>query len=389
MPSRLLIAACLLVRLLAGAGAELAAELARLDTQARDPDGKLVVAALVAEHLGVHRNHLVFERRQTGRSYSQILVSLLESQKVSEAEMLARVRQLNADIEETLGNAPAGAVPLLLLSTAIDHNSTGTFYSLTPEVGIDAGPVALLAGVPLYRNGAASPAAAGIGDVYAAAYLRGSRGIVDLGASLTAGFPTGDRERGLGAGKTTVDGVGSLGFHFANARFFVNAGMTNSVFNNVGYQRPYITDGPAAHFSGGLEGRWAGRVTAGLGAFAVRPFGEQEVWSRVVTTQTAPVTLPGRPSPLPLPLPDPRPGRTGPLRERLRSLGLLETVQWIVTPGEDLQDHGPNAWVSFLVGPGVSLDVAVARSIPFHLTAVRAGLSFDVGHWIQRARGAH
>jgi hypothetical protein len=388
MTARLLILVCLSLPLLAAPSPELAAELARLDARATYPDGKLVVAAVLAEHLGVHRNHLVFQRKQTGRTYGQILVSMLESAGVSEAEILRRVRRVNADIERELAEAPARLSPLLLVSSALDYNSAGAFYSVTPEAGVDLGRVTLLVGLPLYRNAAVQPAAHGVGDAYAAAYLREARGPVDLGASFTAGFPTGDRSRGLGAGKATVDGVGSLGFRFSNARFYVNAGLTNSVFNNVGYQRPYITGGPAAHFSGGLEGRWTSRVTLGLGGFAVRPLGEQEVMSRVVTTQavSADAETPGLPPRIPILSPELRPGRDGPLRERLRDLRILETVQWIVAPGEDLQDHGPNAWISFLLGAGVSLDLAAARSAPFRLTTVRVGLSFDLGYWVSQSR---
>lgn len=367
---------------------ELEAEVKKIDTAAADSDAKPVVAAAVADHLKVHRNHLVLLRKQTGRSYGQIFVSTLEANGAGQEEILRQARALNREIEKRLRASRASDPeqeqagpslrPALSLSTAVDHNSVGTFYSLVPQVGIESRNAALVVGAPYYSNSGAASSAHGIGDVYAAGFLSGNIGLFELGAGVTAGFPTGDRSLGLSAGKVTYDGVATVARPFQSARLFLNAGVTNSVFSNVGYQRPYVTDGSATHFSGGLEVRAARRLILGGGGFAVRPAGAQVVFSRVTAPEPPPATSP-----------PPQPPGGGRPPGRGRGTGPPSGVPHgqppvfdIGTPTEvaasELRDHGANVWGSLYLHPAVSLNAAVARSVPFRLTTVRVGLGFDV-----------
>jgi hypothetical protein len=378
---------------------ELDAEVARVDAAGANPDHKLVVVAVLAEHLKVHRNHLVFLRKQTGDSYGRIFVASLEESGASKADILRQLRSVNAEIERRLRSEPVRLSPVFLVSSAADHSSLGTFYTVTPEIGFETRHAALVIGAPFYRNSAVSFTAGGLGDAYVAGYLRGAAGRFDFGTSLTVGLPTGDPLRGLGAGETTADGAGVVGVRLAAWRLFAGGGYTNSVFANVGYQRPYISEGPAAHFSGGLEVTPHRRLRLGAGGFAVRPHGEQQVYSRLTDMHpTAPgIIPPGTPAPKGWPKNWPWPPqgqipagqRTGPLRVHLAGLLGLQQAQWLEAPAQDLQDHGVNAWASIGLFPGVSLDFAAARSVPFRLTTVRAGLVFDVAHWIGQVRHGH
>jgi len=356
--------------------AALQAEIRKIDTAAADPDGRLAVVGAMAERLNVHRNHLVLLRRQTGQSYGRIFVSELKSAGRSPEAILAEAQALNGEIENRWRGAEdreAGLVPILSVSAGVDHNSAGAFYSLRPEVGVGSGPAALVLGVPFYRNSPAELPAAqgsiqrfsagGIGDVYTAGFLRGHVARCELGSSLTVGFPTGDHLKGLGAGKVTVDVAGMVAGNLERFRPFVSAGFANSVFSNVGYQRPYITDGNAAYFSGGLELQLARRLRIGAGGFAVRPSGEQVVYSRVI-----PGRRPGGQTP-----PGRSDGSTKPPKTPVYEIAPLTT-----SPASELQDHGANAWVSVALHRAASLNLAVARSVPFQLTTVRVGLSFDI-----------
>ena len=53
-------------------------------------------------------------------------------------------------------------------------------------------------------------------------------------------------------------------------------------------------------------------------------------------------------------------------------------------PGDDLADRGVSGWVSWSVHPGVTLNLTVARSVPYELTTVRAGIAFDLSRPFSR-----
>jgi hypothetical protein len=379
---------------------ELHIEIEKIDAQAADPDRKAVVAGAVADHLKIHRNRLALLRRETGQSYGRIFVSELEKAGTGPDEILRQARRLNQEILARLGG---GAVesrrsavrPVLFLGAGTSHSDVGTFYSITPQAGIESRNAGLVLAVPTYRLTAREASTGGLGDVTATGYALASAGRFDLGASLAVGFPTGDRDLGLGAGKTTVDLVAMLSRRIDRVRLFADAGFTNSIFANVGYQRPYITDGNAVHFSGGVEARLAPRLVLGAGGFAVRPTGRQKVVSRIPVPETESVTS-ALTATAAQPFPPPgQPGRgrgRGPGEPPIPGAGLrppgVEPTAPVEATVEELRDHGPIGWVSLYLHPAVSLNFAVARSMPFQLTTVHFGLGFDVGRLLFVPRSA-
>ena len=204
--------------------------------------------------------------------------------------------------------------------------------------------------------------------MYVIGSVRGRALGLDLGSSLTIGTPTGDEKKGLGAGKVSVDAVGTIAKRFGAMRPWLAAGVTNSVFSNAGYQRPYVTDGSATHFSGGLDFALAHRLSFGLSGFALRPAGVQTVYSQTMPssasagnpTQTPGGTMPGTHT---------APGMT---------MSFYEQAQRSIISGSELEDHGAAVWVSIPLHEGLSLNVQAARSVPFHLTTIRAGIGIDL-----------
>ena len=247
--------------------------------------------------------------------------------------------------------------PVLTVSTAVDRSSWATYFSVVPEFGIETRHAGLVFGAPLYRVTAGGSVSQGVGDVYTAAYARGKAGVLDLGANLSVGFPTGDVELGLGAGKTSVDGRFTVARNFERGRVFASGGGSNFLFNNFIYQRPYISDGPAAHFSGGGEVYPARRLALGAALFAAQPWGSQ-------TVATAPTSDPW--------LPPKSRGRGLPARPTQGSAPAVET------PAADLADRGVNGWATVALSPRVWLEFGVARSFPFELTTARVGLVFPI-----------
>ena len=357
------------------------AEIERIDGFAADPETKLLVADAMAERLQTHRNRLLLLRRQTGHPFSRIFVDLLAAAGKSVPEILTELRAVNRAVEKALAEhlpAQGGSPPvrpLLLLHTSVDHNSAGTFYSLTPEAGIETRRVSLFAGLPYYRNAGTLTAGGGPGDAYFVALLRGGVSRYDVASSVSVGFPTGDASQGLGAGEVTFDAAGTVSRNLETVRPFLTVGFTNSVFANVGYLRPYVSNGAAAHVSGGLEFQVRHRLTFGVSGFALRPLGEQTVHSRMTGAADTPS------------------GRTA-MEEHMnpqsahvtRQRPFYEYAQRSIVPAGQLHDHGAGVWASAALHRGVWLNLAVTRSQPFELTTVRFGLGFDLGRFLFPAK---
>lgn len=392
------IAAVVLVLASAGRGQSVeprfAAEAARLDSYASTPDGRLIVAALMAEQLGVHRNHLILLRKQSGRLYSAIFADELRARGKSENAILAALRELNNGVDrqlKSLARSPAGAgsAPLHgigFLSTTVDRNSAATFYTAIPEVGVEGTRGSVVVGLPLYLSDLSGGAVSGIGDVYTQGQLLARVLGLDFSPTLTVGFPTGNSDRGLGAGKVTVDATATFARTFeGRLRPFASAGLANYVFNNVGYQRPYISTGGATHFSGGLTAGLGRRASLGAGGFAVEPFGQQEVMSRQVMLAPPPAPSSGMPPGM-----GHDPGMMPPGTGQMpgASTGMLHPglpafmqVSHATVQAADLRDHGVNAWTSIAIHPTLSFQIHVARSLDFDLTTVRVGVGFNFGRF--------
>lgn len=352
----------------------------------------------MADSLKVHRNHLILLRKQTGQSFGRIFVQSLEKDGLGEDAVLARTRALETDIRQRLAQGeagsgeapPAGIRPVLSVNTGLAHGSAGTFFSVNPEVGVDSKRASLIVGVPYCRDFANGTSAAGVGDVYLTGSLYGRAARMEFGSSLTLGLPTGDQNLGLGAGKTTVDVSGTVARTFERVRLFVSAGFANSIFN-FAYQRPYIADGNATHFSGGFDLRAAPRLTCGAGGSGVIPTGGQAVYSRVAMTPAPVTTGEGASS-------GSMGGMSGvaggpPASQPMPSIpaNVLAHMPFLATTGaaasaSELQDYGANAWASFTVARGVALNFALARSVPFQLTTVRVSLGLDLARLLFRSR---
>lgn len=353
----------LIVAGLAVAAADLDTALRRIDAASGDAEGRLAVSTAIAGRLKIHRNRVALLRRQTGRSYSQILVATLRERGASEQEIEREVLAVAEEVQSRGAEETAPRIgPVLTLTTAFDRSSAAAYYSVVPEAGIETPHAGLVFGAPLYRVTAGGTASQGIGDVYTAGYVRGKAAGLELGANLSVGFPTGDVALGLGAGKTSVDGRFTAARNFERGRVFASAGGSNFLFNNFIYQRPYISDGPAAHFSGGGEVYPARRLAIGVAAFAAQPSGTQ-------TVATAPAPEPWQP-------PKSR-GRGVPSRptESPAPSGAAALVE---TPAADLADRGINGWATVALSRQVWLEFGVARSFPFELTTARIGLVFNI-----------
>jgi len=341
-------------------------EMSRLEALAGDPDAKLTVVAGMAELLHVHRNHLLLLRRETGQPFAAIYVSELRSQGMDDQAVLRNLQSLRRKVDsqlarESVAGKTEGKRPVLLVGSTVDQNSAGTVYSLRPEIGIDSSHVAAVIGVPYYRISNSSLSSGGVGDLYGSIFLRGQAVGFVFGSTLTVGAPTGSRDKGLGAGELTVDFAGTIAHRFRFAKPWISAGFSNSVFNNVGYQRAYVSDGNATHFGGGVDFPLPRKAIFGVTGFGLEPIGNQTVYSQTAV-HAPPQTGGGM-----------MPGSGGRMMPPFHS-----GAQQSVVTASELRDYGASVWLSIPLRAGFAVNAAVARSVPFHLTTVRVGLSIDV-----------
>lgn len=143
---------CLLVAAMTAAGAfgeeingpRLRAEIERLDARASEPAQKPIVAAVLSERLGIHRNRLALIRYNTGKSYGHIFASMLAERGLGAEDILKELQAAQSQINErwssfeaegSIGRETGAVRPVALLTTGFDRNSAGSFQSAIPEFG--------------------------------------------------------------------------------------------------------------------------------------------------------------------------------------------------------------------------------------------------------------
>ena len=366
-------------------------EMGKIDALCADPDLKLAVVAAMADSVQEHRNHLLLLHKETGQSFATIFVSELRTRGSSDEGILHSLSTLLRDVNRQLACSniaiPTATAPRPVLSVRsnADYNSSTTLFSLVPEFGVDSSHAAVVVGVPYYRSFGSSVSSGGLGDVYVAGFLRGRAAGLDFGLALTIGTPTGDRNKGFGAGKVTIDAAGTVARRFEFARPWVSAGFANSVFNNVGYQRPYITDGNVVHVSGGLDFTLPRKLAVGMGGFGLEPIGNQVVYSTTVQPGSpgGGTQQPGQQNGGMMPGGNMGPGMGtgnggGMTVPPATSMPFYDRAQQSVVSASDLRDYGASVWLSVPLHAGLSLGSVVSRSVPFHVTTVRVSIGVDL-----------
>ena len=178
----------------------------------------------------------------------------------------------------------------------------------------------------------------------------------------------------------SVDVNGTVRRHFESLRPFFGVGYTSSTFNNVGYQRPFISNGNAFYTSAGFDYRLGRRLTAGVGGFGLLAAGTQTVISQMSNMQSMSAAgagqggLPGMSSGMP--------GHPG----MGAGMPVGHHTPTATVAGRDASDYGPSGWTSWSPHADVTLSLRFAYSAPNRLTTVRLGVGFDLSHAVGRLR---
>ncbi|MBL8293879.1 MAG: hypothetical protein JNN08_18690 [Bryobacterales bacterium] len=359
----------------------------RIDELTADPETKFQTLDAMAATLGTHRNRLILLKKESGRSFAEIYADELRRRGASEPAIAEKFRQVAEMVVGTRSGwaDPTGLRPIAYIGSTVDRNSAGTFITLAPELGVDFGKRAIVVGVPIYRISATQRDSTGIGDAYVAAFLRQPVRRYDLGIACTVSAPTGSKDEGLGTGRVSVDLNGTVQRKLESLRPFVTGGYTNSTFNNIGYQRPFISNGNAVYTSGGVDYTIRRRWTAGVGGFALHAVGSQTVISRMFSIPHAAAvpgvggTGPGMPG-----MGHGTPGQQSmpsgtPTGTPIYGHALITTVT-----AQDVSDHGVAARMSWSPRPDVTFSLRIAHSFPYELTTIRFGIGLDVSRSLKR-----
>lgn len=354
----------------------------RINGLASDEETKFRTLDIMAADLGTHRNRLILLKKNTGQSFADIYAAELRKRGFTETAILERIRLMTEKAERVTRRSAGLATvhPVAYIGSSVDHSSAGTVVALNPEFGFDFRSVGLVAGLPIYRASSLQRKSTGIGDAYLSAFLRQPVRRYDVGAALTLGLPTGAREQGLGAGRVSVDVNGTIGRHLESWRPFISGGYTNSTFNNVGYQRPFISNGNAVYTSVGADHRIRRRWTVGAGGFGLKALGTQTVISQMARSQigSAMAGMPDMGNGIHVGLP----GHS----TMIGAMPFGPQVPVTTVAARDASDYGPTGWLSWSPRADVIVTVRVARSFPNELTTVRVGVGFDLSNSFTRLR---
>jgi hypothetical protein len=220
-------------------------------------------------------------------------------------------------------------------------------------------------GVPiLFTRGTTSTGTttsnSGLGDVFGQLQFVAKSPALNFGSVLTAGLPTGDSSKGLSTGRVTFDWTSQVAREFGRWTPFASAGVANSLFDTRYWHRPYTTLGTLAHFEAGAAFDLGRSLTASASAYDVAPWGNQKVYSRILTRTAG------------------GPGGAA-------SHGRVFQNNPVTTGGAEIdRDNGFNADLDFSPLKYVDFDVAYSHSMHFQLDTVSFSVVFNLAPLLRR-----
>lgn len=364
----------------------LQSELEAVNALTSDADLKLAVVARMADDLSAHRNHLLLLRRETGKTFAEIYIAELRSRGDDDQAILTKLKALRRSVQPSAaaGSDRPSWRPVVQTIVSGDHSSAGDLVTILPEVGVDSKRYAVILGIPMYQTSTVSQTATGLGDVYLSSFLRRKLPNLDLGAALTVAAPTGDRTKGLGTGRVTIDATGTLSRRVEWAKLWASSGMSNGASANSGYARPYAIAGTSMHIAGGIDVTLARRCAAELSGFSLLPFGDQTVYSQSVTPPSS-TTMPtgtGSGGMMPGGGMGGHGGSTGgsmtPPTGASSGMPFYATAQRSVVSASEARDFGGTAAVTITFHAGLTFTTGVSYSGAFHFTVIRSAVGVDV-----------
>jgi hypothetical protein len=232
--------------------------------------------------------------------------------------------------------------------------NTNVGYIFTKHFGMDAG-------VPVYFVNASSSAGGvsgdGIGDPYVDLRWRAPNPSVNYAMILTGSVPLGDRSLGLSTGHARFDWTNHFDHSFGSFTPFLEAGLSNSIYDTELFVRPYVSQGMNAHFLGGARIAVRKPFSVGGSLYDIDPFGSQTVFSRVT---------PGPPN----------------IAAGQHGRGFANTQQSSGTSALD-RDNGFSIFAIYSPNPVVDAQLGYTRSVHYDLNTFSFSLGFNLGRLLR------
>jgi hypothetical protein len=200
----------------------------------------------------------------------------------------------------------------------------------------------------------------GIGNAYLGFVLREPNPKVDYASALTLGAPTGDTKKGLSTGRATFDWDNRFEHGFNRFTPFFDGGLSNTVPDTTFLTRPFTSLGLVTHLEEGGGFELLRHIALNGAAYEIVPFGNQKVFSRLVTAGQAAKGA----------------GKSG---------RVFETAA--ETSGSGLtRENGFSASVAFEPTAFWTLEAGYTRSVTFALNSFAFDLRMNVGKLLRQRK---
>ncbi len=248
-------------------------------------------------------------------------------------------------------------------------NDLGQVYKLDSTIGYDFNKhFGVDFGLPVYFVEASSTSTTsgmtshnGIGNAYADLKITFNNPVLNFASTLNGTVPTGDTTSGFSTGRATFDWNNHFDKGIIGIRPFANIGVANTVSDTHFFTRPFTTLGIVGHFEGGATYKVFPMVKVGASLYDILPTGQQKVFSKLVKSQMAPVTMQGR-------------------------HGVFQTSHETTGSSDIARDNGASVWIAASPGPFLDLELAYDRSVHYDLNTISFGVGVNLGYIIRKAK---
>jgi hypothetical protein len=233
-------------------------------------------------------------------------------------------------------------------------------YTFTEHFGMDLGVPVYLVNTSSSTTGATS--GSGVGNPSVDLRWKYLHPAVNFASVVTGSAPLGDSKLGLSTGRATFDWTNRFDRTFSQVTPFLEAGFSNTTSDSRLFVRPYTTLGLNTHFRGGAEVNVWKSLSIGGAAYAILPFGDQTVFSRVTKV--------------------PNGNSAGASHGRN-----FEVSQQTTGTADIAQDNGFSTWLDASLTPYLDAELGYTRSIHYDLNSVSFSLGLNVGHLLRTNAG--
>ena len=231
-------------------------------------------------------------------------------------------------------------------------------YNFSRHFGVDAGVPFYFVSTPssIKKNNPGAVAGIGVGAFFTDFRWNYPGNFLNYSPVIHLTAPTGDTKKGFSTGHVTSNLVNHIDHAFGSFSPFLDAGVGNTVMDTRSFHRPFITSGYNAQFNGGLEYD-PGKFSFSVSAYAVAPWGDQTVFSRVFRCGSAATCTAG--------------GKSNDRKSY--------TTNSVTSGSADLvRDNGYSSGINYKPLGYLDLEFDYSHSVPLHLNSYSFGIGVDL-----------